>query len=136
MSEDRAQVRVLIVEDDATIARALAARLRHEGYEVSVAQDALTAASVARKSPPDVALLDITMPAGDGFEVARRIDRMAPGGAVPKIFITASKEPGLRKKAIEAGASAFVEKPFTADVLLAAIEEAAAAANPLPEVFE
>ncbi len=136
MGEDRAQVRVLIVEDDETIARALAARLTHEGYAVSVARDAVTAASAARKTPPDVALLDITMPAGDGFDVARRIDRMAPGGAVPKIFITASKEPGLRKKAVEAGASAFVEKPFTADVLLAAIEEATAPAKPLPDVFE
>lgn len=70
-----------------------------------------------------VALLDINMPGGDGFEVAKRIDRIAPGGMVRKVFITASKDPTLRQKAIDSGA-AFVEKPFTAEVLLEAIRNA------------
>jgi DNA-binding response OmpR family regulator len=124
--------RILIVEDDKDIAHALQARLVHEGYEVFVAQDAISAISVAREASPNVALLDINMPGGSGFDVARRIDRSHAG--VSKIFITASKEPGLRQQAIDAGASAFVEKPFTAQALREAIETATS--NEPPELFQ
>jgi DNA-binding response OmpR family regulator len=124
--------RVLVVEDDNAIAQALKARLMHEGYDVYLAQDAVSAVSVAREASPAVALLDINMPGGTGFDVARRIDRTISG--VSKIFITASKEPGLRQQAMDVGASAFVEKPFTAEDLKQAIE---AAVNPEPpEIFQ
>ena len=129
---DSAPTRILVVEDDKDIAHALQARLVHEGYEVFVAQDAVSAVSVARKAEPDVALLDINMPGGSGFDVARRIDRTQAG--VSKIFITASKEPGLRQQAIDAGASAFVEKPFTAEALREAIQSATN--NEPPELFQ
>lgn len=115
---------VLVVEDDDNIAQALKARLVHEGFEVAIAKDAVTAVTVARQAQPAVALLDINMPGGDGFEVAKRIDRIAPGGHVAKVFMTASKNPSLRQKAIEMGANAFVEKPFSAEALLDAIREA------------
>ena len=115
---------ILVVEDDDHISMALKARLQHEGYDVAIAKDAVTAVTVARQSEPKVALLDINMPGGDGFDVAKRIDRIAPGGMVRKVFITASKDPSLRQKAMDCGAVAFVEKPFTADALLAAIREA------------
>lgn len=115
---------ILVVEDDDHISMALKARLTHEGYDVAIAKDAVTAVTVARQVEPDVALLDINMPGGDGFDVAKRIDRIAPSGMVRKIFITASKDPALRQKAMDCGAVAFVEKPFTAEALLAAITEA------------
>lgn len=119
--------RILVVEDDVAIAQALKARLVHEGYEVYIAQDAVSALSVAREANPAVALLDINMPGGTGFDVAKRIDRSITG--VSKVFITASKEPGLRQQAMDVGASAFVEKPFTSEDLKAAIESAL---NPEP----
>ena len=124
--------RILVVEDDTTIAQALKIRLMHEGYDVVVAHDAITAVNVARDSGPDVALLDINMPGGTGFVVAERIDRALPG--VSKVFITASKEPGLRQQAMDAGASAFVEKPFTSEDLKTAID-AALSPEP-PELFQ
>ena len=124
--------RVLVVEDDAAIAQALKARLTHEGYDVYIAQDAVTAVSVARDANPDVALLDINMPGGSGFDVAKRIDRTMTG--VSKIFITASKEPGLRQQAMDVGASAFVEKPFTSEDLKRAIENALSPEP--PDVFQ
>lgn len=133
--DTNAPIHILVVEDDERIAQALTARLKHEGYEVSLAMDAVTAVSTARRTSPDVALLDITMPGGDGFDVARRIDMVLPGGPVPKVFITASKEPGLRKRAAEAGAVAFVEKPFTAEELRAALERAVRPAEP-PALFD
>lgn len=126
---------ILVVEDDDNISRALKARLTHEGYQVAIAKDAVSAVSVARQAEPAVALLDINMPGGDGFEVAKRIDRLGIGDGVKKVFITASKDPTLRQKAMDAGATAFVEKPFTADALLAAIDEALNVEEP-PELFE
>lgn len=132
MIESNSPTRILVVEDDSAVAKALRARLMHEGYEVFVAQDAISALSVARESKPEVALLDINMPGGNGFDVARRLDNSVAG--VAKIFITASKEPGLRQQALDVGASAFVEKPFTAADLKEAIDNALS--PPPPEVFQ
>jgi len=125
--------RIMVVEDDDSVCQALKVRLIHEGYEVSVAHDAISAVSTARREKPDVALLDINLPGGSGFEVARRLDLVMGGTGLKMVFITASKEPGLRQKAMSVGAAAFVEKPFTAEALLSAIDEALAS-DP-PEMF-
>lgn len=126
---NRGQVtkKILIVEDDQNIARALCIRLKNAGYEVSIAPDALTAVETAIKKVPDLVLLDISLPAGDGFGVAERIQSLIPT-ATPLIFLTASKKPGLREKAKELGASAFFHKPYQADDLLRAIQLALAGA--------
>jgi DNA-binding response OmpR family regulator len=119
--------KILIVEDDPNIAKALSIRLKNAGYEVSVAPDALTAVEVAVKREPDLVLLDISLPAGDGFSVAERIQSLLPT-ATPLIFLTASKKPGLREKAKELGAAAFFQKPYEAEDLLGAIQLALAGA--------
>ena len=113
--------KILIVEDDQDIAKALSIRLKNAGYEVSIAPDALTAVETAVKKAPDLVLLDISLPAGNGFTVAERIQSLIPT-ATPLIFLTASKKPGLREKAKELGASAFFHKPYQADDLLGAIQ--------------
>ena len=114
--------KILIVEDDETIAKALALRLKSAGYEVTVAFDALTGVAAAREIQPDLALLDISVPAGNGFTVAEKIRELVVT-ATPIIFLTASKQPGLRYEAQNLGA-AFFEKPYDADELLAAIRYA------------
>ena len=114
--------KVLIVEDDQTIAKALAFRLKSAGYEVIVTHDAVAGVAAAREFQPDLALLDISIPAGDGFSVAERVRELIIT-ATPIIFLTASKQSGLRQKAQELGA-AFFEKPSDADDLLAAIRYA------------
>jgi DNA-binding response OmpR family regulator len=113
--------KILIVEDDDKIAKALAIRLKHCGYEVSIAPDALTAVEMALKERPDLALLDISLPAGNGFTVAERIQTLLPK-ETPTVFMTASRQPGLREKALEMGASAFFQKPYEAEDLIAAIQ--------------
>jgi DNA-binding response OmpR family regulator len=117
--------KILIVEDDPNIAKALSIRLKNAGYEVSVAPDALTAVEVAVKKEPDLVLLDISIPAGNGFTVAERIQSLLPT-ATPLIFLTASKKPGLRERAKELGAAAFFQKPYEAEDLLGAIQLALA----------
>jgi DNA-binding response OmpR family regulator len=114
--------RILIIEDDRKIAMALAQRLRSSGYEASMAFDALSGVSTAVKLKPDLVLLDISMPAGDGFSVAERIQSLVPT-YTPIIFLTASKRSEFREKAIELGATAFFEKPYDAKALLSAISK-------------
>ena len=113
--------KVLVVEDDAKIAMALALRLKAAGYETVLAFDALLGLSKAVQISPDLVLLDITMPAGDGLELARNIRNNLPQ-APPFIFLTASKQEGLRGKALELGAAGFFEKPYEAEDLMAAIK--------------
>lgn len=114
--------KILIVEDDKKISLALAIRLKAKGYQVLAAYDALNGVSLAVKNRPDLILLDISMPAGGGFEVAKRVQDLAPTAGTPIIFMTASKVPGLKEKASELGAVAFFEKPFEAEELVAAIQ--------------
>lgn len=123
----------MVVEDDDNVCQALRTRLIHEGFEVSVARDAISAVSTARREKPNVALVDINLPGGSGFEVVRRLGLVMSGTGLKIVFITASKKPGLRQKAMSVGAAAFIEKPFTAEALLSAIDEALATDS--PEMF-
>jgi CheY-like chemotaxis protein len=118
--------KILIVEDDKHIVMALKIRLQAAGYEVVVAYDAALAMSTAVQHQPDLVLLDISMPGGNGFMVAERLQDSMVTAGVPMIFITASKQAELRKKAIELGAVGFFEKPYEAEDLLDAIEQALA----------
>ena len=116
---------ILIVEDDEKLAIALAVRLKASGYRVVAAYDALAGVCQAVKHEPDLILLDIAMPLGGGWSVAERIKSMSNTAAIPIIFITASKEPGLRERAFERhGSVGFLEKPFEASDLISIIAEA------------
>jgi DNA-binding response OmpR family regulator len=115
---------VVLVEDDKNIALAFGVRLKAMGYAVHVARDAATAVAVVRKVSPDVVLLDISLPGGDGFMVADRLQRLDGTSATPIIFITASKRTDLRERALKMGAVGFLEKPFDATQLADAIESA------------
>ncbi|MGH8580331.1 MAG: response regulator transcription factor [Gammaproteobacteria bacterium] len=116
--------KILIVEDDKKIVAALTVRLKAAGYETAAAFDAAMAGSVAAKERPDLVLLDISMPAGDGLLVAERLRKLPVPVDVPMIFLTASKRPGLREQAMALGAAGFFEKPYEADELLDAIKKA------------
>lgn len=112
---------VLLVEDDHAISTALARRLTACGYQVRQAYDAAAATMALRQDAPDVALLDINMPAGNAFVIAERMKNLPR--SVPYIFMTASEESGLREKAMHAGATAFLQKPFSAQDLMDALDK-------------
>jgi DNA-binding response OmpR family regulator len=116
---------ILIIEDDQKIAMALAVRLKAAGYEATTTYDALTGLNAAVRNPPALVLLDISMPAGNGFSVAERIQALIPT-PTPIIFITASKQPGFKEKAKKLGAAGYFEKPFEAEELFGAIRQALA----------
>ncbi len=117
--------KVLVVEDDRNIAKALAARLRAAGLEVLMAGDALSGLDMAVRQHPDLVLLDIGLPAGSGLKVAERIQTLVPK-LTPIIFLTASRQPGLREEALKLEPVDYLEKPYDADRLMEAIQRALA----------
>lgn len=116
--------KIMLVEDDQNISLAISMSLKAMGYEVATAADAATAIAQARKTEPDVVILDINLPGGDGFLVAERLQSLVQTSAVPLIFITASKQEGLKERAKKMGAVHFIEKPFGVTQLADAIETA------------
>jgi len=115
---------VLLVDDDNTILLGIGVRLKSMGYTVYTAKDAVSAVSVALKNQPDVVILDISLPAGDGFLVAERLQNLSGSAATPIIFMTSSDKPALRERAKKLNAVAFLTKPFDATSLADAIESA------------
>jgi CheY-like chemotaxis protein len=113
---------VLIIDDDSTVVLSIGVRLKSMGYIVHTAKDAVSAVSTVRKTNPDVVVLDISLPAGDGFLVAERLQNLVGTAATPIIFITASEKAGMRERAMQSGAVAFLKKPFDATELADAIE--------------
>ncbi|MEY2601451.1 MAG: hypothetical protein QOJ36_770, partial [Verrucomicrobiota bacterium] len=116
---------VLIIEDDQNLAMALALRLKAAGYGTTTTYDALTGLNAAVSNPPALVLLDISMPAGNGFSVAEQIQTLIPR-PTPIIFLTASKKPDFREKAKKLGAAGYFEKPYEAEELFGAIRQALA----------
>jgi CheY-like chemotaxis protein len=113
---------VLLVDDDNTILLGVGVRLKSMGYVIYTAKDAVSAVSAVVKNHPDVVVLDVSLPAGDGFLVAERLQKLVGSAATPIIFITASVNPTLRERAMKLGAASFLQKPFDATALADAIE--------------
>jgi two-component system OmpR family response regulator len=111
--------RLLVVDDEATILELLSGSLRLAGFEVMTASSGAEAVRAAASGRPDLVLLDVMMPDGDGFEALRRI--RSGGGEVPVIFLTARDEVPDRVEGFAVGADDYVTKPFSLDELLARI---------------
>ena len=120
--------KILIIEDDQKVALGLAIRIKAAGFETVIAHDALSGVRSAIKVKPDLILLDISMPAGNGFIVAERIQKNI-STPIPIIFLTASKREDFRERASELGAVAFFEKPYDPQELLAVMSEALGVVN-------
>ena len=118
---------VLVVDDDPNILHAISARLHHVGYDVCTAQDAMAAMSAIEESRPKVAIMDINLPGVSGLELSKKLAR---NGRMPQtIFLTASKDPRLRKEAMQFDSTFFLEKPFNATELLECLDQAFEAAQ-------
>lgn len=116
--------KILIIEDDRDLLRALNVKLKATGYNMVLATDAVSAVSVARKEEPDLILLDIGLPCGNGFTVMQRLGSLASTSATPIIIITGRDQSTCKERALQAGAVAFLQKPFDNDELIAAIQQA------------
>lgn len=122
---------VLIVEDDAQITRALRMRLRSAGYAVLVAEDAERGIALATENQPDVIVMDIQLPRKDGLTALCEIHRKEKTQTTPIVVLSAS--PNERRHALELGARYFLNKPFTSNTLLAAIQASLSQPDPNPQ---
>jgi two-component system chemotaxis response regulator CheY len=113
---------IAIVEDDADIRGLLDLELRAAGYELAFARDAVSALGVIRKAEPDLIVLDIGLPGGDGFVVLDRLAGFDALETIPVVALTADVTAETRERAQAAGVKEFVEKPFEPSTLLEAIE--------------
>ena len=113
--------KILIIEDDHDMRRGLNVRLRASEYETAFASDAVMALSVAKKERPDLILLDLGLPGGDGFLVLERMKNVGLLASTPVIVISARDPKTNEKRALDAGAEAFFQKPVDNDQLMKAI---------------
>jgi DNA-binding response OmpR family regulator len=116
--------KILIVDDERDIVKALTIRLQGAGYEVVTAFDGAQAIFVAHKERPDLIILDIRMPAGDGFGVAEKLRHSASTFSIPVIFLTGGPERNSEEKAMTLGARFYIKKPYDPEELLDAIKRA------------
>jgi twitching motility two-component system response regulator PilH len=107
----------------------VAKRLKVAGYEVAGARDGIGAISTARKEQPDLILLDLGLPGGDGFLVMRRLQMLISTATIPVIVIS-SRDPASSEEASKReGAIAYMHKPVDFEKLLALIAETIGAAE-------
>src|ERR671938_515892 len=117
--EERAQMLILIVEDEAAIARFLERGLNAHGHTVLCAYDGEEGARLAVEEPVDLVLLDISLPRLDGHEVLRRIRLRRPD--LPILMLTARDDTRNKVGALDAGADDYLTKPFVFEELLARV---------------
>ena len=115
--------KVLVVDDEVDIVKTVTLRLKSRGYEVVAAMDGVQATNAAFREKPDVIILDIGMPAGDGHTVARRLSESPQTFDTPVIFLTARVNEKDYQKAVEEGVSKYITKPYKPEELLAAVDE-------------
>ena len=113
--------RLLIVDDDPNLLRAVAACLRGEGYEVDTARSGDEALIHIAQRLPDLIVSDIRMPRMDGYALARQLRSNPRTDLIPIIFLTAKDESSERIAGIRAGVDAYLTKPFEPDELIAVI---------------
>jgi two-component system KDP operon response regulator KdpE len=122
--------RVLVVDDELQILRALRVVLRDAGFEVVAAQSAAEALDRAAVRPPQAAIVDLVLPDGDGIEVTRRLREWSE---MPILVLSAVGEEEQKVRALEAGADDYVTKPFGARELVARLQAALRRASPSEE---
>ena len=127
--------RILVVDDEPQILRALGTTLRGAGYAVETAATAEQALTAAAAHPPEAVILDLVLPDGSGTDVCRELRRWSKA---PVIVLSAVGEEREKVAALDAGADDYVTKPFGVDELLArlraALRRVAASAEPVIEV--
>jgi DNA-binding response OmpR family regulator len=106
-----ANSKIMIVDDDPDLRQALRLRLRANDYDTVNAVDGYSAIALAYKEHPDLIILDLGLPAGDGFVVLERLQKDDKLSAIPVIVLTARDPQSSERRALQSGATAFFQKP-------------------------
>ena len=102
-------VHVLLVDDQPKGLESLDYRLKHAGYRTTLAQNGELALQVARSDPPDLVIMDVSMPELNGYQACRELKKLRPD--LPVMMVTGKSDPADRFWASECGADAFIVKP-------------------------
>ena len=119
--------RVLVVEDDTSLAWVLRENLVFEGFEVELVADGHQAVNAARDFLPDLVILDVMLPGRDGFDLCTLLRR---GGATPIIMLTARGQKADKLKGLRLGADDYVTKPFDVEELMARVQNVLRRSSP------
>jgi len=114
--------KILVIDDDEDIRQGLSIRLKANGYSVVTAVDAISAVSVARTENPDLIILDLGLPGGDGYAVMERLEKI---NCTAPVIVLSAKDPYQNiEKSLYAGAENYLQKPPDTNELLSAISKA------------
>ena len=116
--------KILVVDDEPAIVKAIYVRLKNADFDVIIAYDPIQALSLAHNENPDLILLDIKMPVGGGIGLYKNLQRSANLAMIPVIFITANVNEETRGQILEMGAADFIAKPFETEELLSKVRRA------------
>lgn len=114
--------KILVVDDELDVAKALKIRLKANGYNVVLAYDSIQGFTIANKEKPDLIILDIMIPGGGGFVVAERLKQSTATHHIPIIFLTGIS--GGEDRAYKVGATSYLMKPYQPEKLLETIHDA------------
>lgn len=114
---------ILLIEDDLNVYHGIRRRLSASNYETHYAPDAVTSISQARQHHPDLILLDLGLPAGDGFVVMDRLKQIPELSNIPIVVLSGRDRVANELRSIRSGAAAFLQKPVSGDLLLRTIDK-------------
>ena len=116
--------KILVAEDDPALLHSFSIRLGSKGYEVLCASDANQAIALAGEHQPDLLILDVHLPAGDGFSVQDRIRKLPNLSRIPTIYVSGDRSQELLDKTQDLGVKWLLNKPFNATELLQIVGQA------------
>jgi DNA-binding response OmpR family regulator len=122
---------ILLVEDDLNVYHGIRRRLSASNYQTHYAPDAVASITQARLHHPDLILLDLGLPAGDGFVVMDRLKLIPDLSTIPIIVLSGRDRAANERRALQSGATAFLQKPVSGDVLLKTIDRCLSKSQPV-----
>jgi DNA-binding response OmpR family regulator len=115
--------KILVIDDSPVIRRLLCMILGTKQHDVAAAADATSAVTVAVREKPQLIILDLSLPGGDGFLLMERFRNLSRLAAVPIIVLSGEQSAEVKERALQAGAEAFFTKPPNEEEFLAAVEQ-------------
>jgi DNA-binding response OmpR family regulator len=122
-AEQKSKRKILVVDDEPSLRLLVVGTLQASGYQLFKAENGYEALDIARREKPDLVLLDVVMPEMDGFEVCRRLKADPATTDAVVVMLSVLGQEADRKKGLEAGADAYLTKPFSPAALLDKVKE-------------
>ncbi|MCF7916692.1 MAG: response regulator [Candidatus Omnitrophica bacterium] len=123
--------KILICDDELDLAQVVAMSLKAKGYQVFIAVDGMQSITIAHREKPDLILLDVKMPAGDGYTVYENLKKSTNTMLVPVVFFSALPAAELKEKVEKLGAAGYLTKPHDSKELILKIEKIFSQAGPV-----